>query len=416
MTKPHQVPGNFGPLRGANANARITGPCGDTMEFWLRIENDLVLQATFITDGCKASVASGSMAASMAEGQDLTSISRIAPEQISQALGGLPDDHKHCPVLALNTLAAAIGDYHARHMQTEGKPSPGGKGVPSNTGTAAASMPHAGQNRGKEATEDKGFAERLAKIRLKILVLSGKGGVGKSTVAANLATALAAAGRKTGLLDVDVHGPSIPKLLGLEGKSLAFDGTHLMPVVGPHGLKVVSLGFVLQNSRDAIIWRGPKKYQAIRELLGGVAWGGLDALVVDSPPGTGDEPLAIAQLVGRPACAIVVTTPQQVAVADVRRSLTFCQQVSLPVLGIIENMNGYVCPKCGETTNVFKTGGGRELALEMQVPLLGSIPIDPAIVESGDKGIPFSTDPSQGQSTKAFLPITQSIISRIQQL
>jgi Mrp family chromosome partitioning ATPase/predicted Fe-Mo cluster-binding NifX family protein len=411
MNAPRQLPANFGPLKGANANARITGPCGDTMEFWLRIVKDQVIQATFITDGCNASIASGTMTASMAEGIDLTSADQITPEQVVQALGGLPPDHQHCPVLAVNTLKAAIADYRARRKpdgQTDGGPaSPSQSGKPKAASTA-------GEGRhGPTSDDDEAFRKRMARITIKILVLSGKGGVGKSTVATNLAVALAAAGKRIGLLDVDVHGPSVPKLLGLEGRTMDFDGEALQPVTGPYGLKVASLGFMLQTAHAAVIWRGPMKYQAIRELLGGVHWGDLDVLVVDSPPGTGDEPLVVAQLVGHPAAAIVVTTPQQVAVADVRRSITFCQQVGLPVLGIVENMSGYVCPKCGESTALFKTGGGQQLAQEMQVPFLGKIPIDPQIVDSGDSGIPFVEQTAPNSSAFAFAEITKSILNQL---
>lgn len=413
MTEMRQFPDNFGPLKGANGNARITGPCGDTMEFWLRIVNDQIVRARFTTDGCGASIASGTMAARMAEGNDLAFVDQVTSQQVLQAIGGLPEDHQHCPVLAVNTLKAALADYQARRnpqgrmqgQQTE--PSPDKTSNP-NGMPGRADVGH-----GPTPDEDEALRVRLGRIAFKILVLSGKGGVGKSTVAANLAVALAASGKRVGLLDVDVHGPSIPKLLGLETRSMEFDGEALRPVIGPAGVKVASLGLLLKTTRDAVVWRGPMKYKAIRELLGGVVWEDLDVLVVDCPPGTGDEPLSVAQSVGRSAAAIVVTTPQQVAIADVRRSITFCAQMNVPVLGIVENMSGYACPKCGETTALFKTGGGQQLAVEMKVPFLGAIPIDPQIVDSGDGGTPFVEHFADGRSACAFAEILKSVLNHM---
>jgi ATP-binding protein involved in chromosome partitioning len=229
---------------------------------------------------------------------------------------------------------------------------------------------------------------RLDCIRHKVVVLSGKGGVGKSTVAVNLAAALALSGKKVGLLDCDIHGPSIPTMLGLEYASLEGCEDGVAPVEAG-GMKVVSLGFVLQDQDDAVIWRGPMKMGAIKQFLTDVSWGNLDYLIIDSPPGTGDEPLSIFQLIGSLDGAIVVTTPQRVAAIDVRKSITFCRRLNVPVLGIIENMNGFVCPKCGELTQILRSGGGRNIAENMGVPFLGSIPMDPKIAESCDSGRPF---------------------------
>ena len=194
---------------------------------------------------------------------------------------------------------------------------------------------------------------RMMLIRHKFLVLSGKGGVGKSTVAVNLAAALADAGRRVGLLDVDLHGPSVPGLLGLRYTPQPGHAGGIAPAQVGERLWVMSIQFFLPDADDAVIWRGPRKYSAIRQLLAGVDWGHLDCLVVDAPPGTGDEPLALAELLGGGAGAVIVSTPQRVAVTDVRKALVFCEKVGLPVLGVIENMSGFVCPHCGETTDIF---------------------------------------------------------------
>ena len=252
----------------------------------------------------------------------------------------------------------------------------------------------------EEFLEQQALAERLGQIRHKILVLSGKGGVGKSTVAANLAVALDLRGLRTGLLDIDLHGPSIPKLLHLEGRALETDGQTLRPVAFGDNLKVVSIGFMLEAPDDAIIWRGPLKMGIIRQFLRDVEWGELDYLVVDSPPGTGDEPLSIAQLIADADGAVVVTTPQDVAVADVRKCISFCGKVGLTVLGVIENMSGFVCPHCGQRTDPFKTGGGESMAAEMGVPFLGRVPLDPAVVYFG----------SESATAKAFEAIVERLV------
>jgi Mrp family chromosome partitioning ATPase len=229
---------------------------------------------------------------------------------------------------------------------------------------------------------------RLCRIRHKIVVLSGKGGVGKSTVAVNLAVALMMAGRRVGLLDVDIHGPSIPTMLGLEHYTIGGSDGEIAPA-DVDGLKVISMGLFLASADDAVIWRGPLKMGAIKQLLKDVAWGDLDFLVIDSPPGTGDEPLSVCQLIDRLDGAVVVTTPQRVAAVDVRKSITFCRQLHLPVLGVVENMSGFACPKCGEVTHIFRSGAGKHIALDMQVPFLGALPLDPNIAEACDSGQAF---------------------------
>jgi ATP-binding protein involved in chromosome partitioning len=244
--------------------------------------------------------------------------------------------------------------------------------------------------------------QRMAQVKHKIVVLSGKGGVGKSTVAVNLALSLALAGKRTGLLDIDIHGPSIPKILNLEGRMVPAMADTMLPLEVGTNLKVMSIGFLLPSPDEAVIWRGPMKYQMIKHFLKDVEWGDLDFLVIDSPPGTGDEPLAVIQLLEKADGAVVVTTPQEVALSDVRKSITFCRSLHLPVLGVLENMSGFLCPKCGERTDIFKAGGGENLAITMNVPFLGRIPIDPQIVEACDSGQPYVDKYRQSQSAQAF--------------
>ena len=241
-----------------------------------------------------------------------------------------------------------------------------------------------------EPGDEGAIREKLARISHTFVVLSGKGGVGKSTVAVNLALSLATKNFRTGILDTDIHGPSVPKLLGLSRQRLAVNDEGIVPLNDSHSLKVVSMGLLLDGPDRAIIWRGPMKANAIRQFFGDVAWGDLDYLVVDSPPGTGDEPLSVAQLLDKErSSAIIVTTPQQVATIDVEKSITFCEQLGLSVTGIIENMSGFVCPHCGQEVEIFSSGGGRRLAQKFGVPFLGAIPLDPDIVRSGDEGQPY---------------------------
>jgi Mrp family chromosome partitioning ATPase len=244
----------------------------------------------------------------------------------------------------------------------------------------------------EELLDKKQLQERMSRIGRKILVMSGKGGVGKSTVAVNLAVTLAMRGKRVGLLDVDIHGPSVPKLLGMERKTILTSDGAVLPVeykVDGQTIQVMSIGFLLGNPDDAVIWRGPLKMGVIKHFLKDVSWGDLDYLIIDSPPGTGDEPLSVCQLINGLNGAIIVTTPQELALVDVRKSVTFCRQLRLPVLGVIENMSGLACPHCGGQIDVFSSGGGEKMAGEMGVPFLGRIPLDPDFVKSGDEERPY---------------------------
>ena len=263
--------------------------------------------------------------------------------------------------------------------------------------------------------ESRALQETLGKINNKLVVLSGKGGVGKSTVAVNLAVSLSKRGYRVGLLDVDVHGPSVPKMLGIdEEKPYGDKDGKLIPVEYNGSLKVISIGFMMDNKSDAVIWRGPLKYNVIKQFIKDVLWGDLDYLVIDCPPGTGDEPLSVVQLITEPKGAVVVTTPQDVAVLDVMKSITFCEKLEIPVIGVVENMSGLVCPHCGEKIDVFKTGGGEKMAEEMNVPFLGSVPLETDIVQKGDAGKPFTEDGpgSESAAAKAFDVIIEKIIQQ----
>lgn len=252
---------------------------------------------------------------------------------------------------------------------------------------------------------DERLRKQMMRIRHKVMVLSGKGGVGKSTVAANVAVALALEGKKVGLLDVDFHGPSIPRLLHIEGPPPMTSGSRLSPAVYGENLKVVSLGFLMPEQDSAVIWRGPLKMGVIKQLLADVDWGDLDYMIIDFPPGTGDEPLSVAQLIPDSSGALIVTTPQDLSLSDVRKSIDFCRKVKVPVLGVIENMSGFVCPNCKTVIDIFKRGGGENMARSMGVPFLGRIPIDPRIVEASDSGTPFVYHYSGTEAAAAFQPI-----------
>jgi Mrp family chromosome partitioning ATPase len=404
-----RAPRNHGPLAEYNGRARQTGRCGDTMEFWLRVQDGEVARASFVTDGCAPSLAAGSMATCLAEGRPLADAAGIAQKDVLEALGGLPEESEHCAHLAASTLKEACLDAARRREPVVAEhPAPGGTACAGcDDSSCSASARREGESR-KEFAERQRLRSRLCRIRHKLVVLSGKGGVGKSTIAVNLAAALAMSGKKVGLLDVDVHGPSVPTMLGLEGQEIHGSEEGMLPV-DAGGLKVMSLGFLLRGGDDAVIWRGPMKANLIREFLAEVAWGELDYLVIDSPPGTGDEPLSVCQLVGDLDGAIVVTTPQKVAAVDVRKSISFCRHLQVPVLGIVENMSGFACPKCGEVTPILRSGGGLEIAAAMDVPLLGSIPLDPQIAEACDDGQAylqrFAGTPTARAMREAIRPI-----------
>jgi Mrp family chromosome partitioning ATPase/predicted Fe-Mo cluster-binding NifX family protein len=248
-------------------------------------------------------------------------------------------------------------------------------------------------------------------IKHKIIVLSGKGGVGKSSVAVNLAVWLSMQGKQTGLLDVDIHGPSVPKMLGLAGKKAVGMGEKILPLNYGENLKVMSTGFLLGDERQAVIWRGPMKHNVIHQFVENVEWGDLDYLVVDCPPGTGDEPLSVIQTLEKPDGGLVVTTPQEVAVADVRRCMEFCKQVDLEVLGVVENMSGFVCPHCGGRTEIFRNNGGKTVADEFGAAFLGSIPIDAEAARLADEGKPAVANDVCRESANAMEKVFAKIIN-----
>jgi len=273
----------------------------------------------------------------------------------------------------------------------------------------------AGKQKNAEESEEsfqqrQRLAARLCQIKHKVVVLSGKGGVGKSTVAVNLAVGLARQGFRTGLLDVDLHGPSIPVMLHLQQMTADPSDDGIAPVSVGDNLKVISVAFFLRDDAQAVIWRGPMKLGVIKQFLADVNWGELDFLIIDSPPGTGDEPLAVCQLIEHLDGGVIVTTPQDVAAADVRRSISFCEQLKLPVIGVVENMSGFRCPHCGKTVDIFRRGGGKKLAEDTGLRFLGAIPLDPRLVEAGDDGTPFvSLENTCADTVAAFQPVLQAV-------
>jgi len=408
LTDVRVVPANFGPLRGASGNAHITGPCGDTMEFWIRVHDGRVLQATFTTDGCGHSVLSGSACARLAEGKSLGELMDIEQQDVLDAVGGLPEESRHCALLAADTLKAAVAKCVPQSTKKDDATRDDARQGHTAGGPGAGSAPPKGP--APVSAGPSALKGHLARIRHKILVLSGKGGVGKSTLAVNLALSLLHAGHRVGLLDVDLHGPSVPKMLKLEKARVGREYDLVAPVVKA-GLKVMSIAFLLSDRDSAVIWRGPMKAHVIEQLLRDVSWGDLDYLVIDCPPGTGDEPLSVCQLVGNADGAVIVTTPQDVATANVRRSIRFCQDLHLPVLGVVENMSGFVCPACGAVTDIFGSGGGERMALEMGVPFLGRVPLDPAVGKAGDEGLPFAEHHRRTETGRAMESVIKPLLA-----
>jgi ATP-binding protein involved in chromosome partitioning len=262
----------------------------------------------------------------------------------------------------------------------------------------------------KQALEQRELLSyRMSKIKHKIAVISGKGGVGKSTITVNLAAAFALHGNRVGILDADIHGPSVPRLLSLSGQRLKVGPPGAFPVTGPLGLKVVSIAFFLPEEKLPTIWRGPLKMRAIRQFLSDIVWGELYILFIDLPPGTGDEPLSIAQLLPEIDGVIIVTMPSELSRGVVKKAITFAQRLGMPIIGVVENMSGFICPSCGDKIDIFQSGGGKKLAEEAGVPFLGSIPIDPKVGVDSDKGSPFIIDAADSPAAKAFIVIVKKV-------
>jgi len=259
--------------------------------------------------------------------------------------------------------------------------------------------------------QQKVLRARMNKVRHKIAIISGKGGVGKTMVTVNLATACAKHGRpgRIGILDADIHGPCVPKMLGVKGQRLQSGPPGIFPATAPLGIKVVSMDFLLPNTESPVIWRGPLKMTAIRQFLSDIVWGELDFMFIDLPPGTGDEPLSVIQLLPEMDGVVIVTIPSEVSQDVVKKAVTFAKRLNVPVIGIIENMSGFLCPNCGMEIDIFKIGGGEKISKELQVPFLGRIPIDPMICEDSDMGLPFVVEHANSPAAKAFMGIVKRI-------
>ena len=266
-------------------------------------------------------------------------------------------------------------------------------------------------NRKRIYQEEKLLRIRMGKVKHKIAVISGKGGVGKSITTVNLAIAFAWHGHpySVGILDADIHGPCVPKMLGMRGQRLEVGPPGAFPALGPLGVKVVSMDFLLSSDDTPVIWRGPLKMSAIRQFLSDIVWGELDFLLIDLPPGTGDESLSVMQLLPEMDGVVIVTIPSEVSQIVVKKAVTFSRQLKIPIIGIVENMSGFICPKCGAEVDIFRTGGGKRISEDLSVPFLGSIPLDPRICEDSDEGMPFIVKHSDSPAAKAFMKIVEKI-------
>jgi ATP-binding protein involved in chromosome partitioning len=271
-----------------------------------------------------------------------------------------------------------------------------------------SSPDEANKKRMSKDEQDAALKDSLSRINNKLMIMSGKGGVGKTSTSVNLAIALARLGYRVGLMDVDLHGPDVPRVLGLMGMIGLSPNHKLDPMRFNDNLRVVSIESLSTSKDEAIIWRGPIKYSAIRQFIADVDWGDLDFLLIDAPPGTGDEPLTVAQTIPD-ARAVIVTTPQEVSLADVRKSISFCRTVKMAIFGLVENMSGYVCPHCGEQVDLFGSGGGERTAKDAAIPFLGRIPFDPQVVTCADAGQSFQDKYPDAPVTQAYAAIARKI-------
>jgi ATP-binding protein involved in chromosome partitioning len=259
--------------------------------------------------------------------------------------------------------------------------------------------------------QEQRLRKTMDKVKHKIAIISGKGGVGKSTVTANLAVAFAGKGYqgKVGVLDADIHGPCIPKILGVQGERLPVGPPGIFPVKGPLDIKIISMAFLLQSEEDPVIWRGPLKMAAIRQFLTDIQWGNLEYLFIDLPPGTGDEPLSVMQLLPDLDGVVIVTIPSEVSQLVVKKAITFARHLNVPIIGVIENMSGFICPNCGTRTEIFSSGGVNKIADELKVTVLGTIPLDPRICKDSDLGLPFILNNPASISAEAFMKIVEKV-------
>jgi Mrp family chromosome partitioning ATPase len=322
-------PRNMGLMPVFDGHGSVTGSCGDSMDMWIRVKDDEITEARFSTDGCGSSTACGSMATELARSRSLAGMALLRPRDILDAFDGFPDESAHCADLAIDALHAACQDYF--------------RSIPMGT------------------------------LSRKFLVVSGKGGVGKSTVALHLAKRLRASGAMVGVLDADIHSPTLPILMRTGAVFLERTGDRLL--AHEHdGFKIMSMAFLSPDPDRAVVLRGPRKTMLVRQFLREIDWGKLDAMVIDTPAGTGDELLTVVKSAGALEGAMVVCTPRDVALLGARRSIAFCREMGVPVLGLLENMSGTVCSRCGHVAG--GSSAGQELATELGVPFLGSLPLD----------------------------------------
>ncbi|MFA7396376.1 MAG: P-loop NTPase [Sphaerochaetaceae bacterium] len=370
---------NFGPLRDADAHARLIGACGDTVDFWLKGKDKVVTDSSYLSDGDDKSQQSASLLASYVIGKKIDELKDLHSKK---DLTFLTTDQA-CSDHLKQVMEVAIGRLEVASI------------------TKAPRI--------EQVSED--VIPNKKKGRRTLMVMSGKGGVGKSTVAVNLAISLAKEGKRVGLVDVDIHGPSIPTMLNITNVTVMQAADGIQPIIlgDLYQLEVMSVGFLLDNKDDPVVWRGPLKHSLIDQFLNQVAWGPLDYLIIDAPPGTGDEPLSVVQKLDHKAEAILVTTPQQVSSVDVARSINFCKQMGMDLVGIVENMSGFICPSCHTKTDIFRTGGGSSLAEEYNIPLLASIPIDASFGLAGDAGVPYVSRFTDSPSAEIYRDMVKKI-------